>query len=400
MRDILLCDLNNFYASCEIAQNENLKNLPVAIAGSVEERKGVVIAKNYLAKSYGVDVGDLVFEAKQKCPNLVVFETNFGLYNDYSRKVREIYLKYTDRVEPFSIDECYLDVTNSKIFGSPIEIAEKIKSEVKDKLNLTLSIGVSYNKTFAKIASEFKKPDAISVVTKDDYKSKIWDLSIDKMVGVGDRLKEKFEKYGIIKIKDLALANKEFLSNLLGKVGRDLYEFANGNDNREVELYENYIKPKSVSNSTTFKRDLIKKDDIILAFNVISESIVKRMIKYNLINASTMTVFAKDKTLQTFSKQVSFEYPTRSTNVITNKAVEVFYNFFNLDAVRQWGISLTNFDRIKGYNIFQKKSEIFDIDKAVLNINEKLGKKAVFKANNLLDKDIASSFDRPPLIKK
>lgn len=400
MRDILLCDLNNFYASCEIAQNENLKNLPVAIAGSVEERKGVVIAKNYLAKSYGVDVGDLVFEAKQKCPNLVVFETNFGLYNDYSRKVREIYLKYTDRVEPFSIDECYLDVTNSKIFGSPIEIAEKIKSEVKDKLNLTLSIGVSYNKTFAKIASEFKKPDAISVVTKDDYKSKIWDLSIDKMVGVGDRLKEKFEKYGIIKIKDLALANKEFLSNLLGKVGRDLYEFANGNDNREVELYENYIKPKSVSNSTTFKRDLIKKDDIILAFNVISESIVKRMIKYNLINASTMTVFAKDKTLQTFSKQVSFEYPTRSTNVITNKAVEVFYNFFNLDAVRQLGISLTNFDRIKGYNIFQKKSEIFDIDKAVLNINEKLGKKAVFKANNLLDKDIASSFDRPPLIKK
>ena len=329
MRDILLCDLNNFYASCEIAQNENLKNLPVAIAGSVEERKGVVIAKNYLAKSYGVDVGDLVFEAKQKCPNLVVFETNFGLYNDYSRKVREIYLKYTDRVEPFSIDECYLDVTNSKIFGSPIEIAEKIKSEVKDKLNLTLSIGVSYNKTFAKIASEFKKPDAISVVTKDDYKSKIWDLSIDKMVGVGDRLKEKFEKYGIIKIKDLALANKEFLSNLLGKVGRDLYEFANGNDNREVELYENYIKPKSVSNSTTFKRDLIKKDDIILAFNVISESIVKRMIKYNLINASTMTVFAKDKTLQTFSKQVSFEYPTRSTNVITNKAVEVFYNFFD-----------------------------------------------------------------------
>lgn len=400
MRDILLCDLNNFYASCEIAQNENLKNLPVAIAGSVEERKGVVIAKNYLAKSYGVDVGDLVFEAKQKCPNLVAFETNFGLYNDYSRKVREIYLKYTDRVEPFSIDECYLDVTNSKIFGSPIEIAEKIKSEVKDKLNLTLSIGISYNKTFAKIASEFKKPDAISVVTKDDYKSKIWDLSIDKMVGVGDRLKEKFEKYGIIKIKDLALANKEFLSNLLGKVGRDLYEFANGNDNREVELYENYIKPKSVSNSTTFKRDLIKKDDIILAFNVISESIVKRMIKYNLINASTMTVFAKDKTLQTFSKQVSFEYPTRSTNVITNKAVEVFYNFFNLDAVRQLGISLTNFDRIKGYNIFQKKSEIFDIDKAVLNINEKLGKKAVFKANNLLDKDIASSFDRPPLIKK
>ena len=400
MRDILLCDLNNFYASCEIAQNENLKNLPVAIAGSVEERKGVVIAKNYLAKSYGVDVGDLVFEAKQKCPNLVVFETNFGLYNDYSRKVREIYLKYTDRVEPFSIDECYLDVTNSKIFGSPIEIAEKIKSEVKDKLNLTLSIGVSYNKTFAKIASEFKKPDAISVVTKDDYKSKIWDSSVDKMVGVGDRLEEKFERYGIIKIKDLALANKEFLSNLLGKVGRDLYEFANGNDNREVELYENYIKPKSVSNSATFKRDLIKKDDIILAFDVISESIVKRMIKYNLINASTMTVFAKDKTLQTFSKQVSFEYPTRSTNVITNKAVEVFYSFFNLDAVRQLGISLTNFDRIKGYNIFQKKSEIFDIDKAVLNINEKLGKKAVFKANNLLDKDIASSFDRPPLIKK
>jgi len=401
MKDILLCDLNNFYASCEMAIDESIRDLPVAVSGRLEERKGVVIAKNYKAKEMGVDVGDLVFQALQKCPNLVVKPTNFELYNKYSKMVREILLKYTDRVEPFSIDECFMDVTNSKIFGTPLEIANKIKEEVKEKLGITMSIGVSYNKTFAKIASEFKKPDAVSVVTKGDYKEKIWTLDISKMVGIGKRLEEKLKKYNINTIKDLANVDFDFISRLLGKVGRDLKAYASGDDYREVDLYEHYIMPKSVGNSTTFYRDLIKKEDIILGFTIISESVVNRMIKYNLQSARTMTVHAKDKDLNTFSKQVTFDYPTRSTNVITQKAVETFYKYFNLNSIRLLGIHLTNFsDSFINDNIFKTKGEKNDIDKAVLEINQKLDKKAVFKLNNLLDDKISSSFDRPPLQKK
>lgn len=400
MRDIFLCDLNNFYASCEMAEDESIKDLPVAVSGRLEERKGVVIAKNYKAKEMGVEVGDLVFEALRKCPNLVVKPTNFALYNEYSRKVREILLKYTDRVEPFSIDECFLDVTGSKIFGSPLQIAHKIKEEVKQKFGITMSIGVSFNKTFAKIASEFKKPDSVSVVTKDDYKEKIWTLDIGDMVGVGSRLKKKLNKYNINTIYDLANVDYDFISRLLGKVGRDLFNYANGRDFREVELYENYVMPKRVGNSTTFYRDLIKKEDIILGFTVISESVVNRMIKHGIIGAKSMTVYAKDKDMQTFSKQVSFDYPTRSTNVITKKAVDTFYKYFNLNAVRLLGIRMSNFKQEINENFLQTKGERNDIDSAVLKINEKLNKKAVFKLNNLLDEKISESFSRPPLQKK
>ncbi len=400
MREIFLCDLNNFYASCEIAKDNSLKGCPVAVSGSVSERKGVVIARNYLAKDYGVKAGDIVFEAKQKCPNLIIKECDFELYNYYSKKVREIYLKYTDRVEPFSIDECFLDVTNSKIFGNSYNIAYKIKEEVKKTLGLTLSIGISFNKTFAKIASEFKKPDAISVVTKEDYKEKIWSLKIEEMVGVGKRLKEKLNKYGLFTIKDLANCDEKFLTNLLGKVGKDLHNYSNGEDYRIVDLYENYIKPKSVGNSTTFYKDLTDYEDIVLGFSVISENIVKRMIKYNLIAAKTMHVHAKDSLLNTFSKQITFNYPTRNSNIITNKAVEVFYKYFKLKSIRQLGLKLTNFVDYEKISFFENKQELTDVDNIILKINEKFNDNVIFKANNLRDKKMASSFNRPPLIKK
>ena len=396
-----MCDLNNFYASCEVAINPNLKGCPVAVSGSVEDRKGVVIACNYLAKEKGVRVGDIVFEAKQKCPSIIIKECNFELYNYFSKQVREIYLKYTDRVEPFSIDECYLDVTNSKIFGSSLIIAQKIKEEVKQKTGLTLSIGVSFNKTFAKIASEFKKPDAISVVTKENFTEKIWSLDVSKMIGVGKRLEIKLKKCNINTIKDLANIDEKFITNLLGKVGRDLKAYASGFDNREVELYSNYIKPKSVGNNTTFYRDLSKKEDLQLGFLIISESVVERMIKYNLNEAKTLKVYAKYKDLTKFSKQVTFLVPTRNSLTISKKALETFYKFFPQNPVRQLGIKVSNFDNgYKTTSFFESKQEKNDVDKIVFEINKKLNKKAIFKANNLLDKKIADSFKRGILEKK
>lgn len=401
MRDILLCDLNNFYASCEVINDSSIKDLPVAVSGSVEDRKGVVIACNYLAKKYGVKAGDIFYQAKSKCPNLVVKECNFALYNHYSKLVREIYLKYTDRVEPFSIDECYLDVTNSKIFGQPEEIAYKIKEEVKQKYGLTLSVGVSFNKSFAKLASEFKKPDAVSVVNENNYKEKVWGLPINEFCGIGKNLKIKLNKYNIITLGDLANTDVNFLIKVLGKVGKDLHDFANGEDEREVELYSNYVKPKSVGNSTTFYRDLTKYNDIVLGFSVISDSIVERMIKYNINGAKTLTVSAKDNLLNRFSKHISLPYYTRSSKLITNTAVETFYKYFKLNPIRQLGLTVSNFDNGTEYeNIFKTKGEVKDIDKTIIDINNKFNKKALFKANNLIDKKIAKSFEREQLTKK
>ena len=401
MKDILLCDVNNFYASCEMVKDKTLVNLPVAVSGSIEDRKGVIIACNYLAKKYNVKVGDIVFQAKNKCPNLVVKECDFALYNYFSKRVREIYLKYTDRVEPFSIDECYLDVSNSKLFGSGMEIANKIREEVKQKTGLTISVGVSFNKSFAKMASEFKKPDAVSEIKYENFKEIVWKLPINDFCGIGKRLKTRLNKYNILTLGDLANTKIEFLFQLLGKVGVDLYEYANGRDLREVELYSNYIKPKSVGNSTTFYRDLTKYNDIVLGFSVISDSIVKRMIKYNLNSAKTLIVHAKDNLLNTFSKQVSFAYPTRSSKIITQKAVETFYKYFHLNPIRQLGLKVCNFDDgVEPINFFKTKGEKNDIDKVVIKINNKLNKKAVFKANNLLDEKISKSFDREQLNKK
>ena len=401
MRDILLCDVNNFYASCEMVRDSSLKDLPVAVGGSVEDRKGVVIACNYIAKKYGVKAGDIVYQAKSKCPNIVIKECDFALYNHYSKKLREIYLEYTDRVEPFSMDECFLDVTNSKLFGSRMEIANKIREEVKQKTGLTISVGVSFNKSFAKLASEFKKPDAVSEITINDFKEKVWKLPIGDFCGIGGRLKEKLNKYNITTLGNLANSKVDFISKLLGKVGVELHEYANGRDFREVELYTNYVAPKSVGNSTTFYRDLIEYNDIVLGFSVISDSIVERMIKYNIKSAKTLVVSAKDNLLNKDSKRVSFSYPTRSSKIITQKAVETFYKYFHLNPIRQLGLSVSGFDEsVDLINIFKTKDEQNDIDKAVIKINNKLNKKAVFKANNLLDERISKSFEGERLNKK
>lgn len=401
MQEIFLCDLNNFYASCEMVNDKSLKNLPVCVSGSIEDRKGVVIACNYKAKDFGVSVGDIVFKARQKCPNLVVKQANFELYNYYSKKVREIYLKYTNYVEPFSIDECYLDVTNSKIFGSPVVIAQKIKQEVKQNLGLTLSIGISYNKTFAKIASEFKKPDAISVVSKNDFKQKIWTLDVSKMIGVGKKLEKKLKKCNINTIGDLANIDEKYIVMLLGKVGKDLKMFASGFDNRKVELYSNWVFPKSVGNSTTFYRDLLKQQDLLLAFLMISESIVKRMIKYNIIEAKTLKVYAKYSDFSKKSKQITFKHPSRNSEFFAKQALDTFYKFFPQKPVRSLGLKVCNFGfKFKTQSFLESKNETKDVDKIVLSINKKLNKKAIFKASSLLDKKIAKSFDKEGLQKK
>ena len=198
-RDILHCDLNNFYASCECLINPSLKGLPVAVGGSEEDRHGVIVAANYEAKKFGVHCGVTTYQAKKLCPNLNICHSKFDVYNKYSRLVRAIYEEYTDQVEVFSIDECFLDVTHSKIFGTPVQIANEIRERVKKEIGLTISVGVSFNKTFAKIGSDLKKPDATTVITESNFKDKVWRLPVEDMFGVGRKTQEKLLK--VVKIR-------------------------------------------------------------------------------------------------------------------------------------------------------------------------------------------------------
>ena len=214
---ILHSDLNNFYASVEVKLFPEYAGKPLAVCGDKEARHGIVLAKSEQAKKFGVRTGDVIWAAQRKCPGLIVRPVRFAEYERESRAVREIYGRFTDRIEPFGIDECWLDVTNSRVFGSGEQIAEKIRAAVKEELHLTVSVGVSFNKVFAKLASDLKKPDVVTFVGPDNFREKIWPLPVSQLLYVGKATAEKLEKLGIRTIGELATAEPSLLVRHLGK---------------------------------------------------------------------------------------------------------------------------------------------------------------------------------------
>ncbi|MBQ7881045.1 MAG: DNA polymerase IV [Clostridia bacterium] len=394
MRDILHCDLNNFYASCECLANPELKGKAVAVGGSVEDRHGVIVASNYKAKSFGIKCGVTVYQALKLCPDVVICTPNFKLYNEMSQKVRKIYADYTDQVEVFSIDECWLDVTHSKMFGSPIEIANKIRERVKAEIGLTISVGVSFNKTFAKIGSDLKKPDATTEITVDNYKDIVWRLPVNDMFGVGRQTKLKLFKLGVNTIGDLAKFSKEVLIKQFGKVGEMLYNNSNGLDEEPVAYLDDSQQPKSVGNSTTFYKDLTKRKDIELGFTVIAESVVSRMIKHDLKCAKTLSIVVKDTQLNVYQKQCQLNPPCRDTNIYTQTAIKLFYdNFKYLTGVRLLGITVGDWcDELSQVSMFDSAKPKKCMDSVVVKIRDKFGIGAIKKGNTLLDNKIAQTF--------
>ena len=234
-KSILHCDMNNFYASVECVLNPKLVSSPIAVCGSKEERHGIVLAKNYLAKDFGVKTGDTIWQAKNKCPNIIIIDNpHFDMYSYYSKRAIDIYKKYTDKIESMGLDECWLDVTNSiKLFGKPVDIANTLRETIKSELRLTISVGVSFNKTFAKLGSDLKKPDATTVISKNNYKDIVWPLPISDLLFVGRKTKQLLNKNYIYTIGDIANSKPERLKKLLGKNGITLYNEANGLDDDE-----------------------------------------------------------------------------------------------------------------------------------------------------------------------
>lgn len=343
MRDILHCDLNNFYASVECRDDPSLIGKAVAVCGSVEARAGIVLAKNTLAKSFGVATGDRVFEAKMKCPELTVIPPHMEKYSAISKQVRAIYRRFTDLVEPFGMDECWLDVTGSHfLFGSSYEIAEKIRETVKAETGLTISVGVSFTKVLAKLGSDMKKPDAVTVLSREDFREKIYPLAANEMIGIGPSTFRRLEKLRIHTLGDLAQSDPEVLSRHLGKCGIQLWRAVNGFDDACVHEQDYRREIKSIGNSTTLPRDLNTDAEVWRTLLSLSENVARQLRRENLC-ASGVAVSVKTNDLSYREFQTALDCPMCSANSFAEAGFRLFKTRFDWRLpVRAVGIRAIN----------------------------------------------------------
>ena len=344
-RFILHSDLNNFYASVESLYNPEIRNKAVAVVGDEEKRHGIVLAKNYIAKSYGVKTGDTVWEAREKCgkDELICVKARLDLYLKISKMVKDIYREYSSRVESFGIDEAWIDVSNiASTFDEAKQIADNIRVRVLAEVGLTVSVGVSWNKVFAKLGSDLKKPNATVVITQDNYKNLVWKLPVGDLLYVGRATRQKFERSNINTIGDLANAEPKYLKLILGKVGLDLWNFANGYDASEVSRIDDKEKIKSFGNSTTCPVDLVGNDQVKSVIYMLAESVAERMRRKGFY-AMGVSLWVRNNDLYSFERQTHLMYPTNVSIDIANACYRLFLDNYNWHRdVRSVGVRVIN----------------------------------------------------------
>ena len=389
-RVILHCDLNNFFASVECLSHPEYRDIPMAVCGSVENRHGIVLAKNEKAKKFGVKTAEAIWEAQIKCPELVIAPPHYDEYVKYSKLVRSIYEKYTDKVEPFGMDECWLDVSGSTlIFGNGKEIADKIRKRVKKETGLTISVGVSFNKVFAKLASDMKKPDAVTVIDAEHFRESIWNLPAEDMIGVGKSTKKKLNSIGIYTIGDLAKTDPSILKLIFGKSGEQLQCFAAGKDNSPV-LSKSEIPPaKSVGRSVTCAHDL-KNTDEVSAVMLYLTGKVAASLRENHAMATSVQIHIRDENLIVRECQAPLSQPTRIVEMLFLLGMELFSKSWKWERnVRSIGIracSLVPEDCFSQYNLFYsglRYDKLEKLESKVFDICNKYGKNAIFRASTM-----------------
>lgn len=391
MRTILHVDLNNFYASVEILVNPALKGKFVAVCGSVENRHGIVLAKSENAKQMGVKTGMTIKEAESLCPNIVFVEANHKRFLAYSKLVRNIYRDYTDKIESFGIDECWLDCTASlKMFGSGEFIADEIRRRVKEELGLTVSVGVSFNKVFAKLGSDLKKPDGTTVIDINNFKEKIWNLPASDLLYVGKSMITKLNKININTIGDLALTDREYLVKKFGKWGGILHDYANGLDSSEVSYDGEEDEIKSVGNSMTTYRDIETVEDASMVFTILAESVSERLISYGVGKATSISIYMRDENLFSLTRQCALDEPSVLPQDFHKKALELFIKNRNrFVKYRTLGLSVKGFEVVEQLNFYdQKYDEKLKLNSQIDKIRHKYGSTSVIKGNLLADKKL------------
>jgi len=380
MRTILHSDFNNFYASVECLRRPEIADKPVVVVGAKEDRHGVVLAKNMIAKKLGVQTGDVYWQARQKCgTTLVEVSADFVTYLKFSREVRKIYEDYTDRIEAYGIDECWLDVTESlNLFGSGAKIAETVRERVKKEIGLTVSVGVSWNKIFAKLASDMKKPDAVTEITKENYRETVWNLPVEDLLYVGKATKRKLNNIGVKTIGNLAAAREDLLVSLLGKWGSYLYAFANGNDASPVVKAGEAEAVKSIGNSLTVYRDLKDEEDVRMILRLLADSVCSRMREAGLEKAATVHLSARGSDLKEYQKQAKMKRPSGHVTDVAETAFRLFRAVYPWEAyVRALGISVSDFrfgpEQLDLFGEMEKEDKQKRLDLAVDRLRKKYG---------------------------
>ena len=392
-RVILHCDCNSFYASVEAALNPEYKNVPMAVCGSESDRHGIVLAKNELAKKYGIKTAETVYSAKKKCPNLVIAEPHHEEYLKYSRRVNAIYARYTDMIEPFGIDESWLDVSASqKLFGSGYQIAERIRREVRDEIGITVSVGFSFNKIFAKLGSDYKKPDAVTVIDRNNFKEIAYPLPVSSLLFVGKKTETMLLSMGIRTIGALAETSPSLLNMRFGKIGDMLHNYASGKDDSPVLPIQE--DAKSISNGFTFRHDLIGRNECKIGIDYLSEEIGRRLRNHGM-KCGTVSLTIKDEFLHSIQRQRPQKPPTDLSREISKTAYSILLDVWEEDRpIRMITVSATNLT--KGY---MEQIALFSCDNeenrekdkkrenAVDKIRQKYGNESIVNGA-VLDSDI------------
>lgn len=394
-RTILHIDANSFFASVECAMDPSIADKPVAVVGDAEKRHGIVLTANYNAKlGYGIKTGETVFSAQRKCPELVMVKPNMRLYMHFSKLMREILHSYSDHIEPFGCDENWVELKG--FFGrAGMEAAESIRERIKRELGITVSIGVSFNKVFAKLGSDMKKPDAVTEITPDNFREKVWPLPVESLLYVGGKTKQKLNSCAVYTIGDLAKADEYLIGAWLGKNGRMLYEFANGRDTSPVKEYGSVRTVKSVGNSTTCPRDLKSLKEVKTVLMLLAQQVSERL-RDKGFKAGEITVSVRDNSLRWTSHGTAAELPTNISSEIFGYAVRLFTELYRWERpIRSLGVSAGKLcerdtaDQLDLFGDLQKRIKLENIDRAADMLKSRYGERVIGSARLLEDRELS-----------
>ncbi len=395
-RAILHSDMNAFYASVEMLHHPEFGDRPLAVGGDPEARHGIVLTANYPAKRRGVKTGMAIWQARQVCPEVIFVPPRMDLYLRFSALAHDIYAEYTDLLEPFGIDESWLDVSAcGSALGDSMSIASEISRRIKKELGLTVSIGVSWNKVFAKFGSDYKKPDAITQISRDNYRDIIWRSPVSDLLYVGRATARKLVRLGILTIGDIAVCDPVILKAHLGKMGLVLWAFANGEDRTPVES-DGFISPiKSIGNSTTTPRDLADNEDVKMVILFLSESVASRLRENHFVGKN-IGISVRDNNLSWFTRQQNIQIPTNISAEIARTAMELFEKNYSWEKpVRSVGVRVSDLQpdrycyQTDLFTDERMREKQLRIDMAVDSLRRRYGYDAVLRGRMYQDRFLA-----------
>lgn len=394
---ILHSDIDHCYAQIEEMNYPELRSVAMAVGGNEEKRHGIILAKNDIAKSFDIKTGDSLYEAKQKCPHLVIIHPNYEEYIYITEKIKDIYRLYSDRVESYGLDEAWIDVTESCcLYGDGLQIAKKIQMQVLEEVGLTISIGVSFNKIFAKIASDMNKPNGLTHITEENYKELIWRLPVGDLFYVGRATLTKLQTLQVNTVKDLALSQVGWMKDNFGKIGEVLWWFANGKDTSKVALMNEFEVVKSIGNAITAPRDIESLSDAKIVYYVLVESVAARMKEAGL-QGSVIAITFRDTDLKWHTRQRKIMYPTDLAVDIIKIVIDLLAINHNFSvALRTIGVSISSLTMNQSYtqlNLFidemERKRQCV-LEQTIDLIRDKFGFDKVKRCVTLLEKDLSS----------